>query len=363
MIQKELHGRKAISLWLKITLFLVLFMVFVGGVTRLTDSGLSMVEWRPLMGALPPLSDQEWERVYRLYQQYPEYKVVNQGMSLSEFKFIFFWEYFHRLTGRLIGLVFALPFFGFLLAGKLNGVWIKRLLLALLLGGSQGLLGWYMVKSGLVDRPDVSHYRLAAHFSLALIIMGYLYLLILRLKRESKIAREAALPRRLGDHLLGAWIVMYGFCSILAAQIVYGAFVAGLKAGVGFNTFPKMGKRWFPEFLFRSEDLAATWLESNAGVQFVHRWLGILLFCFALSFLIWGLTKARATLFGKNLVFLSGGIFLQFFLGVMTLLSTVELSLASAHQMGACLVVLLTIKTLFDLSHTNEVNASDKTGS
>ena len=164
-----------ITIWLWTVSFMVLMMVLIGGVTRLTDSGLSMVDWKPIMGAIPPLNDAEWNKAFDMYKAYPEFKKVNFEMDLAGFKSIFFWEYFHRLFGRLIGLVFFLPYMYFLVRKELNSRLNLKLIIALLLGGSQGLMGWYMVQSGLVDRPDVSHFRLAAHLGLAFLILGYLY--------------------------------------------------------------------------------------------------------------------------------------------------------------------------------------------
>ena len=160
-------------IWLSAVCLLIFFMVVIGGITRLTHSGLSMVDWKPLMGTIPPMNEAQWDTVFHAYQQFPEYKEINQGMSMGEFKAIFFWEYLHRLLGRLIGVVFFLPFVYFLLRGYYDKTWIKKLLLGFFLGGLQGLMGWYMVMSGLVDKPNVSHYRLAAHLSLAFVIFSY----------------------------------------------------------------------------------------------------------------------------------------------------------------------------------------------
>lgn len=337
--------KKQVRIWLYITIAMVLCMVFIGGVTRLTDSGLSMVEWRPLLGAVPPMNDQEWSEVFQKYQQYPEYKIQNHRMNLSEFKFIFFWEYFHRLFGRLVGLVFFLPYAYFLVRKKLNKKWNRRLLLGLVLGGSQGLLGWFMVKSGLVDRPDVSHFRLAAHFFLALGIMGYLLWLALDLRVKRPVgSSEGILLKR----------PFYLFSALLAPQLIYGAFVAGLDAGIGYNTFPKMGRDWVPSVLFR-EDFFNMALNSNVGVQFVHRVFGWLLF--AMGIYIFGLAwrKVSNPRLKRDAFAIGALVCVQFGLGVATILSRVELSLASAHQMVACLLAAATVKAIYDVTHINKV--------
>lgn len=339
--------------WLGATLVMLLFMVLIGGVTRLTDSGLSMVEWRPLLGALPPLSEAEWLDVFHKYQQYPEYKIVNQRMNLEEFKFIFFWEYFHRLFGRLIGLVFFFPYLFFFLRKKLNKKWNRRLLAALVLGGSQGLLGWFMVKSGLVDRPDVSHFRLAAHFTLALGIMGYIWWLMLELRRESQPAGAAPLAERgsadKAKRLLGA------FCVLLGIQVVFGAFVAGLDAGIGYNTFPKMGKYWMPNVLKTSEFLYMA-VNSNVGAQFIHRVLAWALFGFAAYLAVFSFRALPKGPVRTSFLCVSGLVFLQFCLGIATLLTKVEIVMASAHQMSACFLTLAAIKCFYDVIHVNNLD-------
>ena len=182
----EVNHKKPIIIWLVLICLLIFFMIMIGGITRLTDSGLSMVEWKPLLGIIPPLNDTEWIESFKKYQQYPEFQKVNHTMTLSEYKFIFFWEYFHRLTGRLIGLVFFFPMVYFWIKKYFVGNFKYKILLGFILGGAQGIMGWYMVMSGLIDRPDVSHFRLAAHFGLALLILSYLSWLIFDLYFERR---------------------------------------------------------------------------------------------------------------------------------------------------------------------------------
>lgn len=329
-------SNRSIIIWLLSVCGLVFFMVIVGGITRLTDSGLSMVDWRPLMGAIPPLTEQQWLEVFEQYQQYPEYKLVNEGMSLSEFKFIFFWEYFHRLTGRLIGLVFFIPYVFFLVKGNLTRSFKIKLFIALVLGGLQGFMGWYMVKSGLVDRPDVSHYRLSAHLSLAFIIIGYIFWLIFDLVRPL-----VKLPYHKSLHYS-----LIGFLGLISLQIVYGAFVAGLDAGIGYNTFPTMNGSWIPKSVFF---LSPSWLnffENNATVQFMHRTFGWLILCFS-GYLWLKLRKlSLAVVQRKAIQAMLGMVLVQFLLGVFTLILVVPISLGSLHQVGACILLILTLRAI-----------------
>jgi len=238
---------RPIVIWLSIVLLLILSMVMVGGITRLTHSGLSIAEWKPVSGIIPPLSEKSWQEDFSKYQETPEYKKINHGMSLSEFKGIFFWEYFHRLLGRLIGFIYFVPFLIFLVRGRLRGGLGKRLFIGLLLGSLEGPMGWCMVKSGLVNDPHVSHFRLTAHLMLAFLLFGYLLWVILDLIKESA---EKNLSGRL-KFFLG--VILVG----VVIETIYGGFTAGLKAGFGYNTFPKMNGHWLPPDLFffgRSDD-------------------------------------------------------------------------------------------------------------
>jgi len=221
-----------VRVWLAFVCLVLIAMITVGGATRLTHSGLSMVDWKPLSGVIPPVTVLEWQAEFEQYKQYPEYQKLNQGMSLEEFKGIFYWEYSHRVLGRGIGLIFFIPFVFFWWTQSVDRKYLPRLVGALILGGSQGLMGWYMVKSGLVDLPRVSHYRLAAHLSLAMLILGYLFWLVLDLSSTSR-ERVTSLLRK--------WVM--GLVVLLSLQIVYGAFTAGLRAGLGFNTYPLMGQQ------------------------------------------------------------------------------------------------------------------------
>ena len=331
---------RSIIIWLLIVCLMIFSMVIIGGITRLTDSGLSMVEWKPLMGAIPPLSAVEWDRVFNLYKQYPEYQKVNAGMTLSEFKFIFFWEYFHRLFGRLIGIVFLLPYLYFLIKKKLPKSLNRRLFIAFFLGGLQGFMGWYMVKSGLVDRPDVSHFRLAAHFGLALIIIGYIFWIIfdqIELSSEDFIFY----PKLYKSILI--------LLLILSVQIIYGAFVAGLDAGLAYNTFPKMGTQWVAEKVFSNIPIWKDFIENSATIQFTHRTLGWLVLILSIYIFIIGKNVTNRVQ-KRSLNYLSIMVLVQFVLGVMTLLMMVPISIASAHQGGAVILLILTLRALYNFA-------------
>ena len=333
--------RNIISNWLFFTAFMVFAMAVIGAVTRLTGSGLSMVEWRPLIGALPPLHETEWSRVFALYQDTPEYQYKNFDMNLDEFKTIFFWEWFHRLWGRLIGVVYALPLFYFWARQQIPEGYKTKLLIGLILGGSQAVMGWYMVASGLVDRPSVSHFRLAAHLGLAFIIFSYLLWLAFDLcgtqpsfRRRSESTKNSTQDSVLQrDNAYNFCLKRHGWISfaLLALTIIWGAFVAGLDAGMVYNTWPKMGAHWLPQ------ELTALSLIFNepVSVQFVHRWIAI----------IAGISVITFALRVKNIA-LAGMVLLQIGLGIATLLSQVHIHLATTHQAGAFILVSLIIHQL-----------------
>jgi len=301
--------RDPVGLWLLALAALVAAMVLLGGATRLTDSGLSIVEWRPVTGVVPPLSAADWQAEFDRYRAFPEYLKVNRGMSLDEFRRIYWFEWSHRQLGRAIGLAFLLPFLWFLARRRIDRPLGLRLAGLFALGGLQGAVGWWMVASGLVDRPDVSHLRLAAHLGLAFAIFGALLwqawgLLV----PEARVAG----PRWLGFALAAA----------VLAQTLLGALVAGLDAGLAYNTFPTMNGVWIPDDLARP----GPWWDNPTAVQFAHR-LG----AFALAALcLFAWLRAPAA-FG----FVLAAAAVQFALGVATLLAHAPLALALAHQAGA----------------------------
>ena len=308
--------------WLSITAFMVLAMAVIGAITRLTESGLSMVEWRPLIGAIPPLSEAEWNRVFDLYKQIPEYTEQNSWMQLSDFKRIFFWEWFHRVWGRLIGLVFVLPLMYFWIKKQIPEGYKGRLIFLLFLGGMQGVMGWYMVRSGLSELTSVSHYRLAAHLFLAVIVFACLIWTILDLKKGMvKWSWDNFCLKR---HGLVSLLFLY-------VTIIWGAFVAGLDGGLIYNTWPLMGDRWIPQ----EAGIPGAFHENPAGTQFFHRWIAI-----ATGFII--LTYAIRVQ-SKGLILM---LLLQIGLGIATLLSQVSIPVAAAHQAGAFILLSLLLKSM-----------------
>jgi len=308
----------------------VMIILLVGGITRLTGSGLSMVDWRPISGVLPPLGDEAWAEEFARYQESPQYKLVNQGMALSEFKYIFFWEYLHRVIGRIVGLICLVPYLWFLFRGQLErGLKYKGALLVLLVG-AQGLMGWYMVKSGLVKDPEVSHFRLAAHLSLAFAIFGLAWWMSLGLKPLQKGGGVSSFKRYRN------WAIL--LLSVLSLQIVYGAFTSGMKAGYGFNTYPLMGGDLMPDALFSASPFWANFVSDKFSVQFIHRWIGtclaIGLFYFCWLTLKSGYLNVWLSKWTKRTAFF---VALQFALGVGTLLciSDYPVFLPLIHQFVA----------------------------
>lgn len=333
---------KIISNWLFFCCLSVFCMIIVGAITRLSESGLSIVEWAPLMGAIPPLNEEEWQRVFEMYKSSPEYQKKNFWMELSDFKSIFFWEWFHRLLGRLIGVFYALPFMFFIIKGWIPKGFKLKLFAAFLMGGAQGFMGWYMVKSGLVDMPAVSHYRLAAHLSLALLIYGYMLWLGLRLRNFSNETTDKY-NNKLQIHSL---ITL----AAIIVTILWGAFTAGLDAGLVYNdSFPKMGATWFPEELWFHKPLWLNFFENHASVQFTHRWAAIITLLITLSFAAHGIMKQRNGLYFPILAIF---IFIQVGLGIATLLSGVSLPLAVMHQGGAVTLLTLVIYAIYRIRYS-----------
>ncbi|HEX8513775.1 MAG TPA: COX15/CtaA family protein [Allosphingosinicella sp.] len=320
------HRPRAIALWLLAVAALVFLMVVVGGITRLTESGLSIVRWEPLSGILPPIGEEAWAAEFAAYRQSPQYQLVNTGMSLDEFKNIYFWEYVHRLLGRIIGLAFALPllWFGWKRAIPSGFGW--KLAALLVLGGLQGAIGWWMVASGLIDRPDVSHIRLAVHLLMALAIFGatlWLALDLLALARE-----DGAGPARMPTSAI--WML-----SLLFLQFLFGAYVAGLDAGYAFSSWPKMGDQWFPADAPLLEPFLRNFADNPVMVQFIHRWLAfaVAAAAFVLARSAWSSGNRQAA------AALVGAVTVQILLGIFTLLSGVELWIAASHQGMAVLLL------------------------
>jgi len=312
-------------------------MVLVGGATRLTDSGLSITEWKPLLGIIPPLSDADWQDAFTKYQQIPEYHMVNKGMSLEAFKFIYWWEWSHRFLGRAIGFAFLIPFLIFWAKGMIPRAFMPRLIVMFVLGGLQGVLGWYMVKSGLVDRVDVSQYRLAAHLCAALLIFSYIFWVALDL-------RPAGPARVQGDGVLAASSA--GLVGLLFLQIALGAFVAGLDAGQGYNTWPLMDGALIPSGLGAMSPWYLNLFENALTVQFNHRMLAYLVALWAVIHAVASYRRAGEGPVSLTASVIVLAIVVQIALGVATLLSHVALDLALMHQGGAVVLLALALYQL-----------------
>jgi cytochrome c oxidase assembly protein subunit 15 len=326
-------NNKHIAIWLLVCCATIFAMIILGGVTRLTGSGLSMVQWEPIMGVLPPLNQAEWEETFLLYQQFPEYKLKNFAMSLDEFKSIFWFEYGHRLLGRSIGIIFLLPFLFFLVKGKIERTLTPKLIAMFVLGGLQGLMGWYMVKSGLVSDPHVSQYRLTAHLGLAIVIYAYMFWVALDLLYPDIDENARNSNRKLGQ------------LSLIISAIIFitalsGGFVAGTRAGFAFNTFPLMDGRLIPVGLFELSPVWRNFFENIVTVQFDHRVLATLLFLVIPAFWWTARKSQQESHIITGLHLLLAALALQLVLGISTLLLVVPVALAAAHQAGA--IILLT---------------------
>jgi heme a synthase len=321
-------NNRAVSRWLALVAILVFVLVVVGGLTRLTDSGLSITEWKPIHGVIPPLSEAEWQEEFAKYKQIPEYQQINKGMSLEAFKVIFWWEWAHRALARLIGVVFALPLAFFWLTGRLEGHLKPKLLGLLALGGLQGALGWWMVASGLTERTDVSQYRLAAHLTLASLIFAATIYVMRGLAPHTE--RAAA----------GSTRFMAGLIVLLVlVQIYLGGLVAGLDAGLAYNTWPRMDGAWIPGDLLVAEPWWRNFFENAKTVQFVHRAGAYLLLAIALLHIFQAYASDSGTTHARRTILLFLLVFGQAAIGIMTLLSAVHLHAAITHQ-GLALIVL-----------------------
>lgn len=328
---------KGLVYWLILGAVLVAAMVVIGGITRLTDSGLSMVDWNLFSGAIPPTSEVEWQSTFDQYKNYPEYQKVNFNMTLDEFKSIFFWEWFHRVLGRAIGIIFIVPFTFFLVKNRIDEKLLPKLIVLLFLGGFQGFLGWFMVKSGLVDRPDVSHYRLAIHLCAAFLTCSYILWLIFEQVVEVKKETPKSLLRQ-----------MRWFIPLLVLQIVFGAFVAGLDAGMYFPSFPKMGEFWIPPSVGIDMETmgVASLFDRPVSVQLVHRILAYIVFIGAVVIWLRHRKSSQPKVnMGVNLLLTM--VTVQATLGILTLLYHVPISLGILHQFGALILLGITVFLLY----------------
>ncbi len=328
-MSENLLYRRHVGLWLAICAATILGMILLGGVTRLTNSGLSMVEWRPLLGIIPPLNQEQWLAVFGKYKNSPEYQIVNAGMSLAEFKYIFMYEYLHRVLGRIIGVLFFVPYLYFLIKGRIPVGYRGKLALLFVLGGCQGLLGWFMVKSGLVDNPRVSHYRLTAHLGLAVLIFGFMVWLASSLLAS---ARTEALScagdlkiRRVG------WFAAT-VAALLYLMILSGGLVAGSRAGYAWSTWPLMGDSFIPPGLYAMQPVWLAAFEDLTTIQFNHRLFAYLLAVLgaALVIAVWRATRAPRI---RLIAGVFGGLLVtQITLGIHTILHHVPITSAAAHQ-------------------------------
>lgn len=335
---------RPVALWLLLMAALIAVMVVVGGATRLTDSGLSITEWDLVMGTLPPLSAADWEEAFALYRQIPEYERVNAGMTLEEFKFIFWWEWGHRNLGRFIGLAFLIPLGVFWFQGRVQGALRWRLPALFLLICLQGAIGWFMVSSGLSERVDVSQYRLALHLSTALVLFALVLWQALAILRPRGFARG-------GDPLLGK--LAAGLLAVSGVQIVLGAFVAGLRAGSSYNSWPLMDGRFVPAGYFGAEPALLDLFERVEAVQFNHRTMAYVVLAIAAVF-AWRAWQAGR----RDLAAMVGGsVALQVLLGIWTIVAAVPLWLGLAHQAGALLILAAVVYSVFGLTGSRSVEA------
>ena len=340
------RARSAIALWLKVLFALVVVMIAVGGLTRLTDSGLSITEWRPLTGALPPLSAEAWQIEFDKYRLIPEYQIQNRGMTLAEFKVIYWWEWGHRQLGRVIGLVWAAGFFWFLLRRQIPTGWTPRLLALGLLGGLQGAIGWWMVSSGLTGTMlDVASYRLATHQGLAFAILGLIAWYVFQ---QSRSEVELLQARRAREGGLMTFTAV--FIPLLFAQILMGALVAGIDAGRTYTDWPLMAGQFFPSAAFDLEPWLSNFFENAGLVQFNHRMLAYLVF--AVGILLW-LRARRSVSSQVRLKFgwMMLALVLQVVLGIVTVLYVAWWPLALAHQFLAVVLFTLALRARFEAGY------------
>lgn len=336
-------NNKSVILWLLSGCVLVFIMVLVGGITRLTNSGLSMTDWHLVTDTFPPMSEAAWQHAFEEYQKFPEYQKINihNNFTLSDYKFIYFWEWFHRLIGRVIGLVFIIPFAYFWLKKRLDQSTLKKCFTLLGMGALQGFFGWFMVKSGLVDNPDVSHFRLSLHLTFAFLTFAYTLWVALDLiypERKTPVIELRKITR---------WTLI-----ALIVQIIYGGFVAGLNAGLIHNHWPLMsdGQLIHDSVWIEQKSVLLNLTEGKSGVQFVHRTLAYIV----VGLIVWLMIKSRKfsldTQQQKGIYAMFAMVFVQFALGVFTLLNYVPISLGLMHQIGAFILLSFTVYTLHRLS-------------
>lgn len=338
----DLRARKQISRWLLTGYFMVFIMLILGGITRLTQSGLSIVEWNVIMGIVPPMNETEWNTAFEKYRQFPEYKILNKTMTVEEFKSIFWWEYIHRLWGRLIGIVFIIPFTWFLIQKRFTPAWIGKLVLVFLIGAFQGFMGWYMVQSGLIENPHVSHYRLTMHLFLAFTICGLLLWYTMSWLPQETGRVDA--PPSLRKFATGLMLLILG-------QSMLGGLVAGLKAGYMYNTYPKMGDAWLPESAWMMDPAWMNFFENGIMIQFMHRTLALIVV--GAVFVFWLMARKRTwpISLSRSIHFLFLMTLIQLSLGITTILLAVPVFWGVVHQAGALVLFSSAVWVRCQMTH------------
>jgi heme a synthase len=333
---QDRNTNRQVAAWLLSGCFLIFAMVVLGGITRLTGSGLSITEWNVIMGSLPPMNEQQWQEAFEKYQQIPQFQRLNYDFTLQDFKGIFFWEYLHRLIGRLIGVVFIVPFLYFLIKKKLDAEWIKKSLFLFALGGLQGFLGWFMVKSGLTERTSVSHYRLAVHLITAFITFGFTFWFALQV-----------LYRREANFTSPTSTLLRYILAFVTIQIIYGAFVSGLHAGKIANTFPTMDGEWIPPGIIAMRPAYINFFENPLMVQFIHRCLAVIIVLLIFYFGIKTRTEVLSMQQQFTVMLCMVAVAVQFTLGLMTLLWKAPVALAALHQVGGFFLFTSVLAALY----------------
>ena len=342
MYSQNSHLNYQLKIWLFLLLGLVILIILVGGLTRLTDSGLSITTWELFVGLVPPLSNEKWINYFDLYKKIPEFNEQNFNMTLNEFKVIFWWEWVHRQLGRLIGLTVLLPLIYFTIK---HGLWIvKSYGIIFLLVCFQGFIGWYMVSSGLINRVDVSHYRLSLHLVTAFIILSILFWKILQISNIQK-----------NQISIRLYFVKF-FLFLLFLQLIIGAFVSGMDAGTVYNTWPLMGTSYFPDDSRILEFLNISFFDNPSIVQFIHRNLAYLI-VIIYAYLLFLVIKENNKMFIKPILLIGISLFLQIILGVMTLLSGVKIIYASLHQINSIFIILTTLYFLYISEYKKSTNS------
>ena len=338
----QIYQKKDIFLWLASSSLLLILLIWVGGLTRLTGSGLSITEWEVFSGILPPLNESKWIEYFELYKKIPEYQQINYGMNLNEFKFIFWWEYVHRVLARFLVLIYIIPLIYFLIKKKISKTQTYYFFLIFLLFLLQGFMGWYMVQSGLVSDTDVSHYRLAAHLSLAILIYSLIFWALLNYKNKFKL-----------NFKISTFLILFLILLILT-QIMWGAFTSGLNAGLLYQTWPLMNDQFIADDIAIKQVLSSESLNNPSYVQLLHRLLAYFIIFYLIIIYYFYFRKIRNTKPFKLIFF---AIFLQVVLGIFTLISGLNIYLASFHQIGSIFLISTTIYALFCIN--NQENLID----